>query len=89
MEFNFLTMAVAALIPLIMGFIWYGPMLFQKAWMKEMGFTEDSMKGANMALIFGLSYVLSFFIAMMLQRDAHDCEGKKNMLEQRSCHAFI
>jgi len=67
MEFNFLTMAVAALIPLIMGFIWYGPMLFQKAWMKEMGFTEDSMKGANMALIFGLSYVLSFFIAMMLQ----------------------
>ena len=35
------------------------------------------------------SDVATNFIAMMLQRDAHDCEGKKNMLEQRSCHAFI
>jgi hypothetical protein len=67
MEFNFLTTAIAALIPLIMGFIWYGPMLFQKAWMKEMGFTEESLKGGNMALIFGLSYVLSFLIAGLLQ----------------------
>ncbi len=67
MEFNFLTTAVAALIPLVMGFIWYGPMLFQKAWIKEMSFTEESLKGGNMALIFGLSYVLSFLMAFVLQ----------------------
>lgn len=67
MEFNFLTTAVAALMPLVMGFIWYGPMLFQKAWMKEMGFTEESLKGGKMALIFGLSYVLSFLMAFVLQ----------------------
>lgn len=67
MEFNFLTTAVAALAPLVMGFIWYGPMLFKKAWMKEMGFTEESLKGGNMALIFGLSYVLSFLMAFVLQ----------------------
>mgnify|MGYP005990065119 CR=1 FL=1 len=67
MEFNFLTTAIAALIPLVMGFIWYGPMLFQNAWMKEMGFTEESLKGGNMALIFVLSYVLSFLMAGLLQ----------------------
>ncbi|WKD85454.1 hypothetical protein KCTC32516_00795 [Polaribacter huanghezhanensis] len=67
MEFNFLTTAVSALIPLIMGFIWYGPILFQNAWMKEMGFTKESMQGGNMALIFGLSYVLSFLMAFVLQ----------------------
>lgn len=67
MEFNFLTTAVAALMPLVMGFIWYGPMLFKNAWMKEVGFTEESMKGANMGLIFGLSYVLSFLMAFILQ----------------------
>ncbi|OSY88872.1 hypothetical protein WH52_04200 [Tenacibaculum holothuriorum] len=66
MKFNFLMCAVAALVPMIMGSIWYGP-LFGKAWMKEMGFTEESMKGANMALIFGLSYVCSFLIAFVLQ----------------------
>ena len=67
MEFNLVTTAVAAIIPLIMGFLWYGPMLFKNAWMKEVGFNDDSMKGANMALIFGLSYVLSFLLAFILQ----------------------
>lgn len=67
MEFNFLTTAVAALVPLIMGFIWYGPMLFQKAWMKELGFTEESLKGGNMVMIFIGCYVLSFLMAFILQ----------------------
>ncbi len=67
MEFNLVTTAVAAIIPLIIGFLWYGPMLFKNAWMKEVGFNDDSMKGANMALIFGLSYVLSFLLAFILQ----------------------
>ncbi|MBL4905418.1 MAG: DUF1761 domain-containing protein [Flavobacteriaceae bacterium] len=68
MEFNFKIIALAALVPLVMGFLWYGPMLFKNAWMKEMGFTEESMKGANMALIFGLSYVFSFFIGFVLEQ---------------------
>ena len=67
MEINFLYVALAALVPLVMGFLWYGPMLFQKAWMKQMGFTEESMKGANMGLIFLLSYVFSFMLAFFLQ----------------------
>ena len=50
MKFNLLMCAVAALVPLVMGFIWYGSMLFKNAWMKEVGFTDESMKGANMGL---------------------------------------
>ncbi len=67
MKFNFLTTAIAALVPLVIGFLWYGPMLFKNAWMKEVGFTDDSMKSANMGIIFGLSYVFSFLIAFILQ----------------------
>ena len=67
METNFLIFALAALIPLIMGFIWYGPLLFQNAWMKQLGFTEESLKGGNMALIFILCYVFSFLMAFFLQ----------------------
>lgn len=67
MKFNLLTVALAALVPLVMGFIWYGPALFKNAWMKEVGFTDESMKGANMGLIFGLSYVLSFLLAFFMQ----------------------
>lgn len=67
MEFNLLMTALAALVPMVMGFIWYGPMLFQNAWMKELGFTKESLEGANMAKIFGLSYVLSFLLAFLMQ----------------------
>lgn len=65
MKINFLICALAALVPLTTGFFWYGP-LFKKAWMKEMNFTEESLKGANMGVIFGVSYVLSFIIALGL-----------------------
>jgi hypothetical protein len=67
METNFLFMALAALVPLVTGFLWYGPLLFQKAWMKQLGFTEESLKGGNMAVIFILCYVLSFMLAFFLQ----------------------
>ena len=67
MNFNFIAIIVAALVPLVMGFLWYGPMLFQKAWMRESGMTEEKMKGGNMGVIFGLSFVLSILLAFFVQ----------------------
>ena len=63
---NFLAVLVAALIPLIVGMLWYNKVLFGNAWMKAAEMTEDRMKGANMGLIFGLTYLFSFFAAMSL-----------------------
>ncbi len=67
METNYLAILGAAFIPMVMGFIWYGPMLFQKAWMKEMNFTQKDVEGSNMLLIFGLSFVFSLLIAFFMQ----------------------
>jgi len=66
MDFHFYVPFVAAIIPLIIGFIWYNPKVFGNAWMKASDLTEEKMKGANMALIFGLTYVLSLFVAFGL-----------------------
>ncbi len=63
---NFLIVALAALVPMVMGFLWYGPMLFEKAWMKQLGFTKESLQGGNMLLILVLSYVFSFMLATFL-----------------------
>lgn len=63
---NFLITALAALIPLVMGFIWYNKSVMGKAWIKSTGLTEEQLKGANMPLVFILTYVFSFFIAMSL-----------------------
>lgn len=67
MEFNLVISVLAALIPMVLGFIWYNPKVFGTAWMNVCGFTEEDLKGGNMALIFVLSYVLSFFLASFVQ----------------------
>ena len=62
---NFPALGVAALVPLVMGFIWYGP-LFKNPWMKSSGVTEEMIKNSNMALILGLTLVLSFLAAIFI-----------------------
>jgi len=67
LEINFPVLALSAVIPLAVGSLWYSPLLLANAWMKSADMTEDKIKGANMILIFGLTYVFSFFLAMLLQ----------------------
>jgi hypothetical protein len=58
---------IAALVPTIMGFIWYNPKTFGKAWMDSCGLTQETaMKDFNMPLVFGVSLILSFFLAFSL-----------------------
>ena len=59
---NFLILALAAIVPMVMGFIWYHPKVMGTVWMEASGLTEEKLKGANMPLIFLLSYLFSFFI---------------------------
>ena len=70
MEINYLAILLGALVPMVMGFIWYSPMLFGNAWMKSIGKTEEDLKKGNMPVIMGLSFLLSavmaFFISNML-----------------------
>ena len=57
---------VAALIPLAVGFFWYGNMGFGKKWMSVNGFSDEDLSGGNMGLIFGLSFLFSAFIAFTM-----------------------
>jgi len=57
------TIGIAALVPTIVGFIWYHPKVFGTAWMASAGLTkETAMQGFNMPLVMGLSL---FFSAML------------------------
>jgi len=66
MQLHYWLIFVAGLIPLLTGFIWYHPAVFGKTWMKLSKLTEDDLKGANMALIFGLVYVFGCMLASAL-----------------------
>jgi hypothetical protein len=69
-EFNLWAVLVAALSGFVLGGLWYSPVLFGKAWQKETGLSDEQLAQANMALIFGLAFVLcviaSFVFAMFL-----------------------
>jgi Protein of unknown function (DUF1761) len=56
---NFVAILVSAIVPMIVGFIWYSPKLFANVWMKESNLTEEDLKGANMAKILIITFVLS------------------------------
>jgi Protein of unknown function (DUF1761) len=51
---------------LVVGGIWYSPLLFYKAWMKENNFTDDDMKKVNPAKTYSLTLLLSIIISYNL-----------------------
>lgn len=72
MDVNWLAVFLAALSAFVIGGLWYGP-LFGKKWQALQGLSEEAMKDASMATIFGGSFALSllaaFVFAMFLGRD--------------------
>jgi hypothetical protein len=69
-EFNLWAVLTAALASFVLGGLWYSPMLFGKAWQRETGLSDEKLAGGNMALIFGVAFVLclaaAFVFAMFL-----------------------
>ncbi len=66
-EVNFLAVLTAALAPMVLGAVWYGP-LFGRAWMRAHGHTperlEEMKKGMGRA--YGLSFVCYLVMATVL-----------------------
>ncbi len=61
---NILPVIVAAVLGMIVGFLWYSPMLFGKQWMEVMGLTKEKMEAAKKEM--GKMYALSFFGVLMM-----------------------
>ncbi len=67
MELNFLAIFVAAIVPIVLGFVWYNPKTFGTAWAREAEMTEEKMKSGNMPVIFIVSLIFSFLLAFSVQ----------------------
>lgn len=64
-DINWIAVIGAALAGFAIGGIWYGP-LFGKAWQRELGLSDELIKGANMPMIFGLVFLLNLVAAYLL-----------------------
>ncbi|MBS1645714.1 MAG: DUF1761 domain-containing protein [Bacteroidetes bacterium] len=67
LHINFVAVLAAAFIPMVLGFVWYNQKLFGAAWMKAIGANPEVLqKNFNAPLVFGLSFVFSFLLAMSM-----------------------
>ncbi|UBM60386.1 DUF1761 domain-containing protein [Marinilongibacter aquaticus] len=81
-QINFLAILVGGILAFAFGALWYSPVLFSKAWQKEVGMSEEDLAGANMAKIFGTSLLLMLVMAtgMAIMLRGHN-EGPIDWIE--------
>lgn len=71
MEINVLAVIVAAIVSMVIGSIWYSPLLFGNIWMKlsDIKFSKDKKEQQAMMLrSYGLGVVSSLVLAYVLAR---------------------
>jgi hypothetical protein len=62
-EVNFLAVAAAALAPMVIGGIWYGP-LFGRLWMSAHGYTPERLEAMKKSM--GKTYGISFLCYLVM-----------------------
>ena len=70
MEFgtiNILAVVVSAIAAMVVGFIWYSPPLFEKAWLEDIGRTRQQIEGDS-PLKYLVAFIGSLLMAYILAR---------------------
>ncbi len=73
-QLNWIGILVCGISSMVLGALWYSPLLFGKAWQRGAGLSDEDLAAGNMALIYGLAFLLSLIAAAafaMLLGDRH------------------
>jgi hypothetical protein len=62
-QVNLIAVLVCGVASLVLGGAWYSPLLFGKAWQRAAGLSDEQASSDNMAMIFGLAFMLSLIAA--------------------------
>lgn len=66
MEINWFIVLSTGLIPMLIGSVWYHPVLFGNVWAAEAGVTEADLKNFNVVKILGLTLVFGLMLSVFL-----------------------
>ena len=61
---NWPAVVVATVVAFAIGGLWYSDTLFGKAWLEEVGLTEEDVNKANMVRTFSGAFLLEFFAVL-------------------------
>jgi len=65
MDINWLAVIVAAIASFLVGAVWYSPLLFAKAWQREIGITDTDLAKGNFGRILGSAFVLTLLSTLV------------------------
>ena len=66
LPFSIPAVLAAALVHFAIGGLWYSPLAFSRAWMREAGLDEQRLRSAPMGRIFGLAFLATLVMALNL-----------------------
>ena len=65
-KLNYVAIVAAAVSAFVVGGVWYSPLLFVRAWMKEAGLDDEVLGKRNMGVVYGSAFVLLLIISFNL-----------------------
>jgi len=65
-QINHIAVFVCAVMSLVIGAVWWSPLLFAKSWQEENGLSDEQLAKANPVKNFGLSFVLAWIMSYNL-----------------------
>ena len=63
---NHIAVFVCAVTSLVIGALWWSPLLFAKAWQRENSLSDEQLAKANLPVTFGLTFVLAWLMSYNL-----------------------
>lgn len=66
LSINHLAVFVCAVANLALGALWYSPLLFYRAWLRETRLDEEQLERSNPAKIYGLAFLFALIISYNL-----------------------
>lgn len=65
-QINHIAVFVCAVMSLVIGAVWWSPLLFAKSWQEENGLSDEQLAKANPVKNFALSFVLAWIMSYNL-----------------------
>jgi len=63
---NIVAHLLAGVAALIIGFLWYNPKTFGNAWMRGVGMTDEKFASGNMAIRYGLTFLMALILSVFV-----------------------
>lgn len=68
-DINWIAIIVAAIVPMVLGALWYSPVLFADPWMRAVGRTREELGDASLGYLLsaGAAFLTSYVLARIMR----------------------